>query len=110
MRGEYSSPEPPAVELLVPGRHVVSKALAPEMREEAALAAVTQEAAQLAPGTGAVMGVIVRQREAQVKVITLRAKCGQNVMRCQAITSLTGTMNSLSPSWSFRNTGDLQIV
>lgn len=83
--GEYSSPEPPAGELLVPGRHVVSEALAPEMREETARAPVTQEAAQLAPGTGAVVGVIVSQREAQVKVITLRAKCGQNVMRCQPL-------------------------
>ena len=72
MRSEYSSPKSPAVELLVPGRHVVSEALASEIGEEAALASVTQEAAELTSGTGAVMGVIVRQREGEIKVITLR--------------------------------------
>ena len=63
--------EPPAVELLVSGHHVVSQALAPQVGEEAALASVTQEAAELTSRTGSVVGVIVRQREAQVEMISL---------------------------------------
>lgn len=53
------------------GHHVVSQALAPQVGEEAALASVTQEAAELTSRTGSVVGVIVRQREAQVEMISL---------------------------------------
>ena len=59
------------MELLVSGHHVVSQALAPQVGEEAALASVTQEAAELTSRTGSVVGVIVRQREAQVEMISL---------------------------------------
>lgn len=64
--------KPPAVELLVSRHHVVRQTLGPEIREEAALTSVAQEAAKLTSGTGPVMGVIVRQREAEVEMITLR--------------------------------------
>ena len=93
--------------------HVVRQTLGPEIREETALASVAQEAAELTSGTGPVMGVIVRQREAEVEMIPLREEGRITARKCdesQIITSLTGTINSLSPSWSFRKTGDLQIV
>ena len=67
-----SLPEPSAVELLVPGHHVMGQALGLEIGEEAAFTSVTQEAAQLTPGTGAVMGLIVGQRKAEVEMIALR--------------------------------------
>lgn len=51
--------------------HMVSQALAPQVGEEAALTSVTQEAAELTSRTGSVVGVIVRQREAQVEMISL---------------------------------------
>ena len=59
------------MELLVAGLNVVCEAPALEEGEEAALAAVAQQARHQAAGARAVVGGVVRQREGEVEVVTL---------------------------------------
>ena len=75
------------MELLVSRHHVVRKTLGPEIREEAALASVAQEAAELTSRTGAVMGVIVRKREAEVEMIALREGGRITARKCDEMSS-----------------------
>ena len=59
------------MELLVAGLNMVCEAPALEEGEEAALAAVAQQARHQAAGARAVVGGVVRQREGEVEVVAL---------------------------------------
>ena len=59
------------MELLVAGLDVVREAPGLEEGEEAALAAVAQQALHQGAGAGAVVGGVVREREGEVEVVAL---------------------------------------
>ena len=66
---------------------MVRQTLGPEIRQETALASVAQEAAELTSRTGAVMGVIVRKREAEIEMIALRRGGRIMARKCDEMSS-----------------------
>ena len=70
---EQHQTEPRLQELLVGGRQVVSQALGLKVGEDAAGPSVSEERAEVTPGGGAVVALVVSQGEGQVEVVALQS-------------------------------------